>query len=454
MKLWRALVALILAMALVPSGASAFTGTKSLDMETGNFSQFNTTQVENGNSTTGAPTATIVSAATDPTHVKQGNYSVRYDMPANGKRVENPWDYNGVGSFQEGDDIWIARWQLLEAGRWPELGWNLGHHLTMQLKSLNNASTATQMGFDDRDNRWTTGPSGSTVVIDQPVNKGVWEKWLYHVRFSSTASGQMVFYRNGAIVYTWNSANMSAGFGSYYKQGIYQNEAVNAPSRMWIDGTTIATTRAAAEFGAGFNASGPAAFVADSFTGPDATALTAHTGETGATWTAATGQSGNVKLDNANGIRETTTTGAGVYLASGTPPSANYRVGATLRPLTQGGGASTHAGVVARWSTSAYTGYSGRYSESCTCWSIAKWVAAAMTPLASSASEVLVNGNNYDLELTANGSALTLKVNGVTKVTATDSSITAAGKAGVRLANSPQGNADGIHLDDFVAAGL
>jgi hypothetical protein len=243
------LAAVIAAGCVVPSSAAAFTGTKSLDIETGNFSQFTTTQVEQRSAAT-KPTATVVSKSSDPSNVAQGNYSVRYDMPAHGKRIEQPWDYRNGGVFKEGDDVWIARWQKVDANMWAQAGWNAGHHDAMQLKSLNNDGSATQFVLSDRDGRWTTGHSGSTVTVDPIVRKGVWEKWLMHVKFSSNPSvGKMEFLKDGKLIYTHRAANMHKGFGSYYKQGIYQAD-IGKASRMWIDGTTISTSRDAAERGA------------------------------------------------------------------------------------------------------------------------------------------------------------------------------------------------------------
>jgi hypothetical protein len=233
--------------ALLPASASAFSGTKSLDVESGNLRQFTTTQVERGNASSN-PAATVVSKSSDPAHVRQGNYSVRYDMPAGGKRIETPWDYsNTANEFHEGDDVWIARQVFLDAGRWAERGWNAGHHLTMQIKSAND-SVGGPFGLDDRDNRWTWGPSGHTETITSPVKKGAWVKELYHFKFSSSASrGRITIWHDGRMVYDQARALLFPGYGAYYKQGIYQNPNISSPSRMWIDGTTISTSRATAE---------------------------------------------------------------------------------------------------------------------------------------------------------------------------------------------------------------
>jgi hypothetical protein len=248
----------LVAGALLPASASAFSGTKSLDIESGNLKQFTTVQTERGSAATN-PTATVVSKSSDPAHVAQGNYSVRYDMPARGKRIETPWDYsNSANEFHEGDDVWIARQVLLDPKAWAEQGWNAGHHLTMQIKSANDA-VGGPFGLDDRDNRWTWGPSGHTETITSPVKKGAWVKELYHFKFSTSASkGRITIWHNGVQVYDQPRALLFPGYGAYYKQGIYQNPNVNGASRMWIDGTTISTNRAAAENGAWGGSSTPA----------------------------------------------------------------------------------------------------------------------------------------------------------------------------------------------------
>jgi PKD repeat protein len=247
------LAGVLTAGVLLPSTAgAAFTGTKSYDAETGNTSQFVTTEVEQGSAST-KPYAKVISKSQDPAHVAQGNYSIEYYMPPRGKRVENPDTYDKTKHFSEGQEVWIARQQFIDPNNWAEQGWNAGHHTSMQIKT-DGPTGGGPFAMDDRDNRWTWGPNGATEVISAPVTKGKWEKWLYYFKFSSDKTkGRMTIWRDGVKVYDATRATLN-GYTAYYKQGIYQSTSITKASRMWIDGTTISTDRAAAERGAWGNA--------------------------------------------------------------------------------------------------------------------------------------------------------------------------------------------------------
>jgi hypothetical protein len=249
MTLFRVLMAALTAFVLCCAPASALTRTVSLDAEPGGLSQFAATEISKGSASTN-PSVRVVSKQADPRHVAQGGFSLQYDMPAGGNRVENVWSYSAGDQFREGDDVWIAQQIYLDPTAWAELGWNIGHHVIMQIKTTDK-SRGGPFSMDDRDNRWTWGPNGSTEVISRPVVKGAWEQWLYHFRFSSNPSqGRVTIYRNGALVYDAARATLHRGYGAYFKQGIYQNTHIRSPSRMWVDGTTISPVRAEAERGA------------------------------------------------------------------------------------------------------------------------------------------------------------------------------------------------------------
>lgn len=202
-------------------------------------------------------------------------------------------------------------------------------------------------------------------------------------------------------------------------------------------------------------ATGPTTFVSDTFTdsAPYGTPLTSHTGETGATWTAHPSSTGATQTSASGGIRETTTTGVGVYYASGLPPSANYTVEADF--LTRAAWASdysAYAHVLARVDTTATTFYACRYSKVGHAWEIAEWNAGTGV-IDASTSATLAPSTTYHVAFTVNGPSLSCKVNGSTVVSATDSTITAAGRVGVRLINNPQAYSSGIHVDNLTATG-
>jgi hypothetical protein len=198
-----------------------------------------------------------------------------------------------------------------------------------------------------------------------------------------------------------------------------------------------------------------ATFVNDTFTGADGTNLTAHVGETGAMWTTQVGQTGTLALTSSSGGVRTTVTGiTALYVASGIPTTADYKVEADLKTRSgwsQGTGARSL--VACRMSSAAATGYYFGYDKGLGAWYISKSVAGTVTTLAST-SATLANSTTYHIEGDCQGTALTLKVAGVSKVTATDSAITAAGSAGLQSKTLQSGTTAGIHIDNLAATDI
>ncbi len=203
---------------------------------------------------------------------------------------------------------------------------------------------------------------------------------------------------------------------------------------------------------------------ADSFTsGAAATLLSARAGETSATWAPLGSNNATVETFTPDqnfggnsffqGIRHSNGAGTGTYYASATPTSANYRVEADLTVKTLQTGDAV--GVVGRLSTNG-TFYGAQYNVPTGAWQLYKSVNGTITLIGTPSAETLTptgstssNGQRH-LALDLNGTTIRLLVDGVVKVTATDSSITAAGRGGVRfVATSTSSTTTGLHLDNF-----
>lgn len=196
-------------------------------------------------------------------------------------------------------------------------------------------------------------------------------------------------------------------------------------------------------------------FMNDTFTGT-AVVLTSHTSDSGHAWVAVTGQAGSTWMSSSGGIRETSSTQSGRYYANVTPPDADYKVEGTLMSQSGlSGGDVAATGVGCRMVTSADTGYFGRYNYGSTRWEIVEENSGTAT-ITAGTSYTMPASTNVPIELSCVGTSITLKRTdtGATVATLTDSTITAAGKPGVRLLNNPQSATDGIHLDDFIATDL
>lgn len=192
-----------------------------------------------------------------------------------------------------------------------------------------------------------------------------------------------------------------------------------------------------------------APFMFDSFTGVDGTALASHTGELGATWTVHPSFAADGFLIG-NNWRNAAVAGSSVAYASGVPASADYTVTGALTQLTALAG--TNTGIIGRTDIAANTYYYARYLPGSTAWQLFKAVAGVLTQLGSDAVQVLTTGAFYTFSLGMAGTTISLVVDGVSKVSVTDTDITAAGRVGVRSAGATITDTTGIHLASIAAS--
>ncbi len=203
-------------------------------------------------------------------------------------------------------------------------------------------------------------------------------------------------------------------------------------------------------------------FVVDSFTDTDATNLTSHTGETGATWAKNTDSSAVASpVITTNRVHANQAATQNVY-ASGTPGSANYSVSVDVN--LPAGSFGTFAGVTGRALTNATTFYA--ILRNGTEWRLYKLVAGSGTVLGT-VSVAVSSSVTYRLTLTMTGTAISGMIqrlsdnwflnssaawqpSSTTFASATDSAITAAGKAGLWL-NGADSGASGAQWDNFQA---
>lgn len=188
-------------------------------------------------------------------------------------------------------------------------------------------------------------------------------------------------------------------------------------------------------------------FVRDVFTDTDNVLLQSHTGSQGATWTRHPSYAGDAQISNANRLHASSGTTA-LYYASGSPLTADYNVAGFLRKRSATSGA---AGIVGRASTSVDTHYLARYDDNVDEWRLYKYVTGTPTQLGSGFAQALTTDQDYWVRLEMRGTSIKVYVDGVERVAVTDSSITAAGKAGVRFDGGAGTDTTGIHLDDFQA---
>lgn len=133
----------------------------------------------------------------------------------------------------------------------------------------------------------------------------------------------------------------------------------------------------------------------------------------------------------------------GAVYASGTPLSADYYVECDYIIYSDIQG----AGIAVRMSTADLTCYSVRYTGGQ--YVLSKWVAGVETWIGT--PYVIAHTGTHKLRLTATGTSIVVAVDGVNRITITDSSITAAGKAGLYSPFGANDVGSGKHIDNFVA---
>jgi hypothetical protein len=191
--------------------------------------------------------------------------------------------------------------------------------------------------------------------------------------------------------------------------------------------------------------------VSDSFSGSaDGTALQSHIGETGATWTRHPATGTNNETIDAGRVHSGNNVGASYY-AAGVPAGPDYEVDGRFYMAGDNSGITSIRG---RLDTAADTSYAlqlsrGNPAPNCT-WGLYRISAGTSVLLDSfTVTPCYPAGSVHDARLSMHGSLIRGYADGALVVEATDTNITAAGRAGLGGAFNQVGA--GIHLDSFDA---
>lgn len=246
-----------------------------------------------------------------------------------------------------------------------------------------------------------------------------------------------------AYTYQWQraGANISSATNSTY---VLTTADIESAIRC-----VVTATNTVASVAANSNALAWTAFVNDTFTDVDATAITSHTGETGATWTTYTQISGSTSMKIVNNRAYTATGGeTNAAYASGSPPGADYSVFGIVVPKSLIG--SSNICICGRLNTGANTLY--RLILDTGQLFLRKTVAGTGTTLGTPYSITPNIDQSYQLELRMTGTTLEGYLDGVLRTSATDASISAAGKVGLTI-NLGGSSTTGFHMDRLWATG-
>ena len=158
----------------------------------------------------------------------------------------------------------------------------------------------------------------------------------------------------------------------------------------------------------------------DNFTGSDATALASHTSDSSHTWTK---QGGADLVITSNAIRATSAAGFGYYYMSHEPSGADYTVIATV----YAGSGKAAPLVAGRCNTSVATCYCVRFEGDT--WNLYSVSSGSLTSIGTYTGDNPSTAKTVKLEMI--GTAIKFYIDDTERISVTDSSISAAGRAGI-----------------------
>lgn len=166
-----------------------------------------------------------------------------------------------------------------------------------------------------------------------------------------------------------------------------------------------------------------------------------HRGEVGGSWTRHAVNEGRAVISGNRAILE----GAGAtLLASGIPTTAEYDVEAIV-VYTGTGTGETWTGPVGRYDPVVDSGY--RVSTTGTQWRLTRVVNGVATTIGTY-NQTLVVGQTYTVRLVIRNGSKVVRINGTQRISSTDNTITAAGRAGFSI-YSPR-----VQIDSISAANV
>jgi hypothetical protein len=259
----------LLSLALVLPAAAHASVVWRGDFETGNTSQWTKEERVNSNR---------LVVETDRVH--QGTYALRAEVDQGDKPIQASGNRNElvyVGeevnpAAAEGKELYYS-WSTLFNEDYPSANtWQVftqWHHTGL------NGSPPVEFYVLGEQMRMRVGGSTAQDLWSAPLNRGQWNDFVLHVKWSSDPNvGFVELYHNGQLVVPHTPrATMFRGDGVYMKQGLYRSDKIAPPGVVFHDGLTVATDLADVMPGAA-----PASVSAGNPTAVSAAALGASTG--------------------------------------------------------------------------------------------------------------------------------------------------------------------------------
>ncbi|WP_372338337.1 polysaccharide lyase [Corallococcus llansteffanensis] len=224
-------LSLWLAMCLLPGLAAAEIVWRG-DFETGDRSQFSTTQMVSSDR---------LQVVTSP--VAEGKYALKAtvkqgDDPINSSGNRNELVY--LSREKVGSEYWY-RWKVMFPNDFPSVdAWQL---FTQWHHDGCCGSPPVEFFVKGEVIRMTVNDSGT--VWSTPLKRGVWQEFVFHVKWSPDPSvGFVELWHNGKQVLAKKKAmTMYAGQSSYLKMGLYRDDSITPVGVVYHDGYIQATSR-------------------------------------------------------------------------------------------------------------------------------------------------------------------------------------------------------------------
>lgn len=198
------------------------------------------------------------------------------------------------------------------------------------------------------------------------------------------------------------------------------------------------------------------AFASDTFdAGTHLTDIVGNNPTVGGAWTDGSDSGSPSPIYDGNRARQADAQTSFTYPAT-TPSSNDYTVSVDITP--QFGGSGGVAGVCGRKNaaTGSVSCYWADYYDHATAgsrqWRLYKVVAGAYTSLGSYTQNIGTTTTTLTLEMI--GSAIKVYVDGVERISATDSAIAGPGRAGIVLGNAAAPGTNCVYLNNFTATTL
>jgi len=172
----------------------------------------------------------------------------------------------------------------------------------------------------------------------------------------------------------------------------------------------------------------PTIFIRDTFTGPNNSTLASHAPETGGAWS--NEQGSNVVRIAGNRVRTTLGSAESRVSNATAPATANYDVSMDI--VWNGASSASRIGIQGRSSGAQFRGdgYIALYNAAANRWELGKYVASSLVTLGTF-PQTYVGGETHNLRLGMAGTAITLAVDGVVRISVTDGAIAGVGRSGI-----------------------